>query len=55
MSSNGLVERFSVGKATEVERGTPSIFVKIGCEVVVAMRTLLAHAAMKGTTQRTVG
>ena len=36
MSSNGLVERFSVGKSAEVEGSAPPILIEICCEVIVA-------------------
>lgn len=36
MTSDGLVERFSQGKSTEVEGSAPAILVQIGCEVVIA-------------------
>jgi hypothetical protein len=37
VTGNGLVERFTVGKSTEMERLTPSVFVKIGGKVVVTV------------------
>ena len=36
MAGNGLVEAFTIGKAAEVEGGSPTVFVDVGCEVVVA-------------------
>lgn len=35
VSSNGLVEAFTISEAAEMERATPAIFVKICGEVVI--------------------
>ena len=35
MASNGLVERFTVGEATEVERLAPAVLVEICSEIVI--------------------
>ena len=35
MSCNGLVEAFTIRKTTEVKGAPPTIFVEVGCEVVV--------------------
>ena len=37
MASNSLVERFTVGEATEVERLAPAVLVEICSEIVVTM------------------
>jgi hypothetical protein len=37
MARDGAIERLAVGKATEVERGAPTVLIQISGEVVVAM------------------
>lgn len=37
MTSNGLVERFTICETTEMEGLSPSVFVEIGCKIVVTM------------------
>ena len=41
MSCNGLEESFSVGKAAEVEGGSPAILVEVGREIVVTVAILV--------------
>lgn len=40
MTGNGLVKRFAVCETTEMERLSPSVLIKIGSKIVVAMFTL---------------
>lgn len=37
MTSNCLVKAFTVCKATEMKAASPSIFVDVGCKVVIAV------------------
>lgn len=40
MTGNGLVKRFAVCEATEMERLSPPVLIKIGSKIVVTMFTL---------------
>ena len=44
MTRNGLVESFAICETAEVERASPSVFIYIRCEVVVAVSVSLVYA-----------
>ena len=40
VSSDSLMERFSVGESTEMKTLRPPVLVKVGCEVVVSVQSV---------------
>ena len=46
VTSDSLVERFSEGKPAEVEGCAPTILIKIGREIIIAMRAWSVGASV---------
>ena len=54
MTSDCLIERFSVAKSAEVERCAPSILVEICCKVVVTTSQCQCQLRLTEVIDRTV-
>ena len=54
MTSDCLIERFSVAKSAEVERCAPSILVEICCKVVVTTSQCQCRLRLTEVIDRTV-